>query len=746
MDCQVCNSNMTLKQRVTKIFQQQNNKNLSKEIGASGTQIWNGMVMGEEYLSSLDTGFGGNGLRIYNQMRRSDPVVRATLKLIEHSLKKGKWYIEGVGSTPQDEEIKAFVEDAMFSRMTTTWNELLRLIATQYVYGFCVFEKIFIEIDGKIYWKKLAYRSQSSIEKFQTKNGEEGITQQLSGEQLGAGGPQPSIPIWKLLLFTHEKEGDNWRGTSLLRGAYKPYYFKEALEKIEAIGYERQSVGIPVSTMPIDPDPQDKETIKQLLENIRANEKAYALLPNGWQIEMMDMKGNMTKDPGEAIARKNWEIAINILAPHVLMGSQDVGSFALAKVLADVFINSVLSYAQDICDVFNAHAIPQLVDLNFANVKDYPRLQVTDIKDVEIDKLATTIMQLANTGFIGYTEQDEDYLREVIDLPPLSDEDKAKREGKGVDTKPVKPAEAPSDVDVDIEPKKKVIQASERFWRSITAAESSVNFPKLENVMNELEADFVRIVERLLGREAKEIQKVVATALETQNPALLLLYKTKYRRELIDEIEQLYFSAIDRGKVLAANEIGKAAPATASQVKSLASLKAEAVADNLITSLLNEARFAVIDVTERGIAAQTAIKTVGDLVKSRVLLSISRASSSTMVGGLNLGRKITHDNYKSDIYSLVRSELLDKRTCNYCLSVDGRSVQPDDPFADIDIFHLNCRGIWFAVLNEEIDKPPITGIPNHLRASVGTLSEFKQLSQPEPLGGGLADAFLNPRG
>lgn len=739
---------MTLTQRLQNIlsFQDTKKKNLSSEIGASGTQVWNGTLVGEEYLSTLDTSYGGNGFRIYNEMRRSDPIVRATLKLIEHTLKRGKWYVEPAGDSPQDKEIAEFVNDALFNRMTITWNDILRLICTQYAYGFMVFEKVFIEEDGKIYWKKWAFRSQTTIEKFQTKEGEDGITQQFSSEMQGAGGNRPSIPLWKLLVFTHEKEGDNWRGTSLLRGAYKPYYFKSALEKIEAIGYERQSVGVPIGRMPIDPDPQDKTTVKELLENLRANEKAYALLPSGWEIEMLDMKGNMTKEPGPAIMRKNWEIAINVLAPHVLMGAQDVGSFALAKVLAEMFINSIISYAEEISDTINSHAVKQLVDLNYPNVENYPTLAVTGIQEIDVDRLAVGIAHLSSSGFIAFNERDEDYLREVLGLPEL-DED-GEREDKTVEKKENVEVEEKEDKssNVEVDKKKELVRGSERFWRNISAQESGVNFDRLEQVMDSLEDDFTRRITFILEKESKTLNKAIETAITTQDPSLLLQYQFKYKQELVNEVEALYFNAIDRGKVIAANEIGRNATATSKAMKNIASLRAEATADNMMFGLLTEARFSVIDVTERGLGVPEALKTIKDVMRARMLLIISRASSSTMVGGLNLGRKITHDEFKQDIYSLVRSELLDNRTCNYCLSVDGRSVDPDDEFADIDQFHFQCRGIWFAVLNEEAEKPPITGVPKNLRDRVGTITQFKQMAQPEPLTNSLADEFVDERG
>src|SRR3954464_12175070 len=65
------------------------------------------------------------------------------------------------------------------------------------------------------------------------------------------------------------------------------------------------------------------------------------------------------------------------------------------------------------------------------------------------------------------------------------------------------------------------------------------------------------------------------------------------------------------------------------------------------------------------------------------------------------------------------AQILDSRTCNYCLSVDGRVIERDDPFGRNTIFHSSCRGIWVSILMDEEDKPSIGGIPQSLKDRFG---------------------------
>lgn len=63
---------------------------LGIERGSSGTKLFGGMIY-EEYNSKL---MGQRGLQIYEEMRRSDAQVQATLLAMELPIRSTLWYIE----------------------------------------------------------------------------------------------------------------------------------------------------------------------------------------------------------------------------------------------------------------------------------------------------------------------------------------------------------------------------------------------------------------------------------------------------------------------------------------------------------------------------------------------------------------------------------------------------------------------------------------------------------------------------
>jgi len=746
----------------------------SGEIGGSGTRVWDGTIVDEEYKSKLDTEFGQGGLTIFNRMRRSDPVVRASLKAVELKLRQGKWYIEPPKGASNDDEITEFVKAALFDYPSNPWAERIRLILTMLPFGFSVFEKVFIEREGKIVWDKWAFRSQSSIVKFQLGDGKPGIVQSLSGDAIGKGGTDPEIPIEKLLIFAHEKEGDNWRGVSLLRSAYKPWFFKEALEKIEAIAYERQGVGIPKSIMPVNAKPDDVSKIESLLKNLRANEKSFLLLPNGFDAEMLDMHGSQTKDPSEAIKRKNWEIAINVLAPHIVLGQETAGSYALADKLSTNFDSAVQAYGEEICDVISSHAIKQLVDINFGEQKEYPKLRVTGIRETDIKVFSEGLKNLIDSGVVNTDEGDEMFAREIAGLPEKTKEEiiesREEAEEKKIEEQKqfLKQEEAKATINAKINSKvsakdkdkttakvgdktkkKEVIEASEApdnnlkpYWRKLTAAEGRIDLGKIERAMDDMEAKFGISIGKLLEEEKKSLIEFAEQIISLGDPSLMANYASKYKDEIADEIYKLYLQAFERGKILASNELDIQAPITKSIYENAARARSMAIADKMVNDLVSEVSFNLTDLMEKGTAKGVLTASLKEIVATKVAVLISRASSNSMVGAINTGRFSVFDSRPEVIHSLQRSEILDTRTCNYCLSVDGRSVYPGDDIAEIEQFHHMCRGIWVAISRTEVDKPEVTGVPKDLKERVGTLSEFKQMDKPNPLENSLADDFI----
>ena len=354
------------------------------ELGESGTTIFNGYITDEDYVPELT---GSSAIVTYEKMRKSDGVVRAALLACELPIRAANWYVQPASEEKVDKEIADFVSYNLFEGMSITWDDFLRQVLLELPFGFMVFEKVFtgVEFEGKqmVGWRKFAPRLPFTITKWETESGEDGITQTTPT------GGSASIPIEKLIIFTHRKEGDNWYGISILRNAYRSWFFKSHIEKINAIAFERQGLGIPYVKLPKSYTPKDRNTAEKLLKNIRSNEQGYMIIPDGWEIGFIDMKGKEVKDPDSTIRRYNREMLISVLAQFLDLGSGPYGSRSLSADQSTTFHNNLTAVARQIRDAINKYAVRQLVDLNYTVAK-YPTLEFSKIGLIEYDKLART--------------------------------------------------------------------------------------------------------------------------------------------------------------------------------------------------------------------------------------------------------------------------------------------------------------------------------------------------------------------
>lgn len=403
---------------------------LLNEAGASWTKILWGFIS-EEYNPDLT---GSTGLKKYDEMRKSDAQIFATLLAMELPIRSTLWYIEpgetedGTGeqiTTDQDYIIANFVEKALFEKMEITWDDFLRQALTMTTFWFSLFEKVFKFEGDKVILKKLAQRLPWSVFKWETAEGLPGVQQVLS-TQTPNGTSTPSIPAEKLVRFTFRQEGDNYEGVSVLRSAYKHWYIKDTLYKLDAVKHERQSVGIPVLKIPKGASDNDKKEAENIMENLRSTEQTYVILPgDDWHFEFADLKAGTQSKMDESIAHHNREISKNILAQFLELWATGGGSYALSEDQSDLFLISLSAIARQIAETLNKDLIKQLVDLNFtlAENQTYPKLKFNKLGEVDYAKLSSSLSTLAGAGIIKPDSDLESHIRTVFDLPKKLEEE-----------------------------------------------------------------------------------------------------------------------------------------------------------------------------------------------------------------------------------------------------------------------------------------------------------------------------------
>lgn len=409
--------------------------NDSKEIGRVGQRRYGGIFY-EEFLSELR---GRKGAEVFTEMSNNDETIGAILFAIEMLVRQASWNVEPGGSTAKDLEAAEFVKSCM-DDMQQTWIDTISEILSFLTYGWSFHEIVYKRRmgrtkdnrtsskydDGLIGWMKLPIRSQETLYQWEYDDQDNliGMTQM----------PPPdcgliTIPMNKAMLFRTRSRKDNPEGRSILRTAYRSWYFKRRIQEIEGIGIERDLAGLPVITTPEgmdiwDKDDEDMNAIRAGLEamvkNIRRDSTEGLVLPFGYTFELTSTGGSRQFDTNSIIARYDTKISQTVLADFIQLGHESVGSFALSSDKTNLFSMAICAFLDIICQTFNSQGIPALIDINgdhFAGVTDYPRLTHGDIEDVDLATMATYIKDMTSIGVIIPDESLEDYVRQLGKLP-----------------------------------------------------------------------------------------------------------------------------------------------------------------------------------------------------------------------------------------------------------------------------------------------------------------------------------------
>jgi phage gp29-like protein len=345
---------------------------------------------------------------------------------------------------PEDKEAAAFIESCIHD-MSDSWDATLSQILSMLVFGFSYHEIVYKirkgdsndpkrrskHNDGKIGWRKMPIRAQETL--FRWEIDADGGIQAMVQVDPSTGGIH-TIPIDKALLFRTVTTKNNPEGRSILRNAYRPWFFKRRIEEIEAIGIERDLAGLPVAYLPpeyLSSSASAEQqavlaSIQSIVTSIKRNEQEGIVMPamyddaghKMFDLQLLSSGGSRQFDTDKIINRYDQRMSMSILSDFILLGSDRVGSYALGASKMDLWSMAVDSIAKNIAEVMNQYAIPRLMKLNGMDVSRAPYLTYGEVSHVDLTEISDFVTKLAQAGVLMPDPKLEDYLRELAGLPP----------------------------------------------------------------------------------------------------------------------------------------------------------------------------------------------------------------------------------------------------------------------------------------------------------------------------------------
>lgn len=401
----------------------------------------------EEFLPQL---MGQKAYKIYREMTDNDPIVGSMLFAIDMFMRKVAWRVEPVSESPEDEEKAEFLRGCK-DDMSDTWANFISEINTMLTFGWSWFEILYKRrvsgvdkegnaiskfTDGRIGWRKFDIRAQESWDRwvFDEKDGSIlGMVQRPAPDYV-----EHFIPIRKSLLFRTTSHKNNPEGRSVLRNAYRPWYFKKRIEEIEGIGVERDLAGLPMAEVPAEmmsstASPADKamvESIKEMVKNVRRDQMEGIVWPQTWndngvpqyKFTLLNSGGTRQFSTDQIITRYEQRIAMTVLADFLLLGNDSQGSFALSTTKSGMFQATLGSWLDSIQDVLNAYAVPRLFRLNGIE-GPYPKFVHEPVQQPSLADLSTYVAALAGAGAQLFPDTDlENHFRKLALLPLREDD------------------------------------------------------------------------------------------------------------------------------------------------------------------------------------------------------------------------------------------------------------------------------------------------------------------------------------
>lgn len=443
-----------------------------RDYGSYGLKQYSGWVR-EEFLRELQ---GQQAVTVYREMLDNSSVVGSMVFAITQAMRHVEWRVESASDKDGKGDEWTEFADSLRMDMSHTWEDFVAEALSMLGYGFSVHEIVYkrrlgrnprgplikrgeytgpnkYEIpsskfeDGRIGWRRLPIRGQDTILKwFFDQNGQvRGVTQQPWM------GTLIDLPIEKLLLFRPTAHKNNPEGRSILRSAYRSYYFVKRLEEMEAILFERMA-GFPIMYVPSQlmetaqgsgPDAAKAKmslrAYKDIVTNARIDEQMGIVLPSDTYkdsdgktsaVKMYDFQfltpgGGKAKggiDVDKTITRHKIDMLMTALCDFIQMGHEVRGTNNLGTMKVDMFYSAIEGWLSGVTEVLNRYALPRLWAINGLDPSTMPQYRPDMPQRLDLDGLGAFINNLAAAGMALFPDEElEGYLRDAGGLPEVED-------------------------------------------------------------------------------------------------------------------------------------------------------------------------------------------------------------------------------------------------------------------------------------------------------------------------------------
>lgn len=661
-------------------------------------------------------------------MLDNDGTIQALYNMMVMPILGSSWTIEA-DDIESDNAIEqaAWVEETLRmpphkGGMSTPFDLVLAQALRAVVEGFSAFEKVLDVVDGKIVFKKIAWRDPTTVSMLQDDRG--GFAGLKQRAYIGKEYKEVEIPLERSFVYTYGKEFHNLKGRSAFTSAYSAYDKKRRL--LYLAEQQAQSDALKLKVVEGKEGGGQAELNETVEEIDNLGFKATAGVPNGYKVTSLNDSGGLNLMP--FIEFQNSEMARSVLAMFILLGtgSNSGGSYALSQDQSDFFIQALMSIRNSIASHITSYLISDLYDYNFAT-PEYGTFKFEDITDSTVDLLTQTFIKIVEKGMlpedvaVGVVQKMADKLEIDVDLlnqatnspiiPPTPPE------VTPTDTPPEPPT--PPIAPVNNSRSNLSSFSSDGWKRELTKAETTVNFAGIQNKLNGLEAECQRNIQPIYDQLARGAIAKVDKLIEAGKYDKIddTIFDQSLKDQYVKLLKDSGMDAYSYGKLGASDELAVKAPQTPKETKNFFADNANAVVSKQLADLTFRIQTEISKARRKDQLSKTDLSLSDVIVTLNLIFSkyysdnAGQTASIAVALGINRGRKDVFESFKDEIYGYQYSAILDTRTCPTCGKLDGKvltQAEYDRTTYDPPI-HSGCRCIWVAIMKDELDPPTFTG-------------------------------------
>lgn len=734
----------------------------SRPIGQSGVSSPSGWLRTRDRNSDLRFPLGTGTTETvgeYQHAAATEPALASCLAAMVLPIARGEWTI-AADEDEVDEEIVDFVREEILENLKPDFRDVVRETARAMLSaGFHVCEPLYRKRpDGMIGIKALAPRPAWTFRRILFD--EDGVLEALEQQTTTPEGRYvvALLPAASVLVFTHEREGNDPTGRSMVRPIWRACRVKDHLQRLIAIRNEREALGLPIGHYPVGATKDDIDRLEDALAQYRAHERSYMVLPEGFTVDLPEGKAGASDALRLDSAHLTVEIQSAFLQAWQSLGQSgsSSGGRAVGETQANPYYMALESIGGEIAAPFD-DLIRRLVDLNFGPQEYYPYLCPPKIRPDDVLAGLTPILESIKAGGLTPDVDVENNIRERLGIeeraeaaPVQADPVSASPSSTDkAETKTVEKNEAP-DAPADMKatdagkvslawyPRRTLSPAEQR----VAFGEMAARFDAAPADLQALVANAIRRQQRLIGKWIRPMARRIAAGDRAGFDALAKADLPKASRKAIVDAVLSYAADMssfgraqaEREKRLSPAASRKAATAAQAAVREDAAIDAPAtfadppppedldpataaeasiLGDRIADEMLRVIRLAATRAAANGVRLAPGTIPLVDVIEEAVAGAVETAAtgmSSTRdaaiavaVRAVSGGRREVFEEDKADIVRVSYSAAMDDNTCGACAEWDEKDAPtleaadatlPGTPNGDCEGTAARCRCIW----------------------------------------------------